>query len=117
MNNDCQDTPILTALASLITVSQALEQEITDAIIGDEEIADRASADLAQIRKKMRVVSDRVRDKLNGIVHGSGYAKFLQESIITMRNGRLLRTGERPSTAQAFPDWCTTKARPALRCS
>ena len=88
LTNDRQDTPILTALASLITVSQALEQEITDAILGDEEIADRASADLAQIRKKMRVVSDRVRDKLNGIVHGSGYAKFLQETIITMRNGR-----------------------------
>jgi DNA mismatch repair protein MutS2 len=81
-------TPILSALGSLITVNQGLEQEITSAILGDEEIADRASAELAQIRKKMRVVGDRVRDKLNSIIRGSGYAKFLQEAIITMRNGR-----------------------------
>ena len=85
---DVERTPILSALASLLTVNQGLEQEITDAILGDEEIADRASAELMQIRKKMRVVSDRVRDKLNSIVHGSGYAKYLQETIITMRNGR-----------------------------
>jgi len=85
---DDQRSPILSSLASLITTNQALEQEITDAILGDEEIADRASAELAQIRKKMRVIGDRVRDKLNSIVHGSGYAKYLQETIITMRNGR-----------------------------
>ncbi len=88
LTKDNQDTPILSSLASLITVNQALEQEITDAILGDDEIADRASAELSQIRKKMRIVGDRVREKLNGIVHGSGYAKYLQESIITMRNGR-----------------------------
>ncbi|MBN1777455.1 MAG: endonuclease MutS2 [Clostridiales bacterium] len=88
LQKDDVRTPILTSLASLITVNQALEQEITGAILGDEEIADRASAELAQIRKKMRIVSDRVRDKLNGIIRGSGYAKFLQESIITVRNGR-----------------------------
>ena len=81
-------TPILSSLASLITVNQGLEQDITSAILGDEEIADRASAELTQIRKKMRVVSDRVRDKLNSIIRGSGYAKFLQEAIITVRNGR-----------------------------
>ncbi len=81
-------SPILSALASLITINQGLEQEITNAIIGDEEIADRASAELAQIRRKMRILSDRVRDKLNSIIRGSGYSKFLQESIITMRNGR-----------------------------
>ncbi|MFH1880162.1 MAG: endonuclease MutS2 [Bacillota bacterium] len=85
---DDQRTPILSSLASLITVNQTLEQEITDAILGDEEIADRASPELAQIRRKMRVAGDRIREKLNGIAHGSGYAKYLQESIITMRNGR-----------------------------
>lgn len=81
-------SPILSALASLITINQGLEREITDAIIGDEEISDRASTELAQIRKKMRVVSDRVREKLNSMVHGSSYAKYLQETIITVRNGR-----------------------------
>ena len=88
LTKDDERTPILSSLASLLTVNQALEQEITDAILGDDEIADRASAELAQIRKKMRVVSDRVREKLNSIVHGSSYAKYLQETIITVRNGR-----------------------------
>ena len=88
LSKDDDHTPILSALASLIIVNQGLEREITDAIIGDEEIADRASAELSQIRKKMRVVGDRVRDKLNSIIRGSGYAKLLQEAIITMRNGR-----------------------------
>ena len=88
LDKDADKTPILSALASLITVDRGLEQEITDAILGEEEIADRASAELMQIRKKIRVVNDRVREKLNSVVHGSGYAKYLQESIITMRNGR-----------------------------
>ncbi|HPF88765.1 MAG TPA: endonuclease MutS2 [Candidatus Limiplasma sp.] len=88
LQKDTQRTPILSSLSSLITVNQGLEQEITDAIIGEEEIADRASAELMQIRKKIRVVNDRVREKLNSIVHGSSHAKYLQEAIITMRNGR-----------------------------
>jgi len=88
LQKDDQHTPLLSSIASLITVNQALEREITDAILGDEEIADHASAELAQIRKKMRILGDRVRDKLNSIIRGSGYAKFLQESIITVRNGR-----------------------------
>lgn len=88
LQKDEDKTPILSSLASLLTINKSLEQEITDAILSDDEIADRASAELTQIRKKMRVVNDRVREKLNSMVHGSGYAKYLQESIITMRNGR-----------------------------
>ncbi len=88
LNKDDSQTPILSSLASLMTVDHGLEQEITNAILGEDEIADRASTELSQIRKKMRVVSDRVRDKLNSIIRGSGYAKFLQEAIITVRNGR-----------------------------
>lgn len=71
-----------------IIVNKYLETKILTAIVNEEEIADQASEELAEIRRKIRAKSNSVREKLDSIIHSSHYQKFLQEAIITQRNGR-----------------------------
>ncbi len=85
---DRENTPLLTAAASRLQPLRALEQDISDAILGEDEIADQASATLADIRRHIRQVNEKIRERLNGMAHGSAYAKYLMEPIVTVRNGR-----------------------------
>ncbi len=82
------NTPILTGLAARMITYNNIESEITNAIMSEEEIADRASAELNNIRRKIRAANERMRDKLNQMIRSSSFAKNLQDSIITMRNDR-----------------------------
>ena len=82
------NTPMLTANASRLSTNRALEQAIGDAILSEEEIADRASPELFTIRRKMRACNERVRERLNGMIHSPTTQKYLQEAIITMRADR-----------------------------
>ena len=85
---DRDNTPMLTANASRLSTNRALEQAIGDAILSEEEIADRASTELFTIRRKMRACNERVRERLNGMIHSPTTQKYLQEAIITMRADR-----------------------------
>ena len=64
-----------------------LEDKITGSIVGDGELADSASPELASIRRHMRATESKVRDILQKII-SSSQAKYLQEAIITQRSGR-----------------------------
>ena len=85
---DREDTPLLTELGSRLATNRSLEEEIFDAILSEEEISDRASPELYDIRRQMRVLNDRVREKLNSIIRSSSMQKYLMDAIVTMRNGR-----------------------------
>lgn len=65
-----------------------LEEKISTSISGEDEIADGASPELANIRRQMRSAAARARDALQKIISSPGYAKALQEPIITMRQDR-----------------------------
>lgn len=65
-----------------------LEDEINKAIISPEALADTASDELYNIRRKMRSAENRVRENLQKYVTGGTYSKYLQDQIITMRDGR-----------------------------
>lgn len=73
--------------ASLCPINH-LEQKITSSIIGEDEIADSASPELATIRRQIRAASARARDALQKIISSPSNQKALQESIITTRDGR-----------------------------
>ena len=79
-------TPIDVLFHSL-RPNRFLEDKITGSIVGDGELADSASPELASIRRHMRATESRVRDILQRII-SSSQAKYLQESIITQRSGR-----------------------------
>ena len=85
---DREDTPILRQIGSLLYTNRRLEEDIFDAILSEDEISDHASGELADIRRHIRILNDRIRDKLNGLIHGSAAQKYLMDAIITMRNGR-----------------------------
>lgn len=65
-----------------------LEDSITSAIISEEEMSDKASPALSDIRRKIKITSQKARDALNKIIHSATYKKYLQDSIVTMRDGR-----------------------------
>ena len=85
---DRDSTPMLTANASRLSPFKSIEQAIGEAIISEDEIADRASTELFSIRRKMRACNERVRERLNSMIHSATTQKYLQESIITMRADR-----------------------------
>ncbi len=80
----------LKRLFTAISPNRFLEEKITSAVTGEEEIADGASPELADIRRKMRAASARARDALQKILTAPSYAKVLQEPIITQRGGRFV---------------------------
>ena len=85
---DREDTPLLTEMGSRLATNRPLEEEIFSAILSEDEISDHASTDLYNIRRHMRQINDKVRDKLNSIIRSANMQKYLQDAIITMRNGR-----------------------------
>ncbi len=87
---DRENTPALTTLASHLVTFHRLESDITSAILSEEEIADSASPALADIRRHMRQCHDKVREKLNAMIHNTTFQKYLQDPIITIRGDRFV---------------------------
>lgn len=67
--------------------NRALEDKITRSIISEDLIADEASPELADIRRKIRNVNNKIKDTLQSYV-GGARLKYLQDNLVTMRNGR-----------------------------
>ncbi len=83
-----ENTPILRAKAEGLFVARNIEKDITEAIISEDEISDRASSELMNIRRHLRGAQDRIRDKLNQMIRSAALQKALQDPIITVRNNR-----------------------------
>lgn len=83
------DTPAdsLTSSFDALEPLTGLSTEIRRCILSEEEISDDASPALRQIRRSMKLINDRIHTQLNGIVNG-GARSYLQDAVITMRNGR-----------------------------
>lgn len=77
-------------LAGLLITHRSAEEEINRCIINEDEIFDGASPALARIRRAMRLANEKVREKLNSMIRSTAYQKYLQEPIITIRNGRFV---------------------------
>ena len=74
-------------LFQALTPNKFLEETITNSIVGEDELADSASPELASIRRHMRATEAKVRDILQKLI-SSNQSKYLQESIITIRSDR-----------------------------
>ena len=85
---DRDNTPLLRAKAESLLEARNLEKDITDAILSPEEIADRASSELMNIRRHLRGAQDRIKERLNQMIHSASMQKVLQDPILTVRNGR-----------------------------
>ena len=79
---------VLDTLFRSLVPNKYLEERISAAILSEDEIADTASPELADIRRHMRVQSAKIRDSLQKVISSPAYSKFLREPIITIRQGR-----------------------------
>lgn len=82
------DTSLLQAKAYLLFNDKELEDDIDFAIISEEEMNDKASADLFAIRKKIRGINADIKQKLQSYTKNGEMSKYLQDSIVTMRGDR-----------------------------
>ena len=83
-----EQTGILSGYIAELTVQKQLEERITTSIISEEEMADGASAELANIRRRSRNSSAKIKDTLDSMIRSQHYRKVLQDPIVTVRNNR-----------------------------
>lgn len=84
--NNIFETALDEIFSRLIT-NKALEDKITRSILSEDMISDEASPELAEIRRKIRFTNNKIKETLQSFV-GGARLKYLQENIVTMRNGR-----------------------------
>ena len=65
-----------------------LEEKIGFTVVSEDEVSDTASPTLADIRRKIRNSQAKVKEQLDRLIHSNTYSKYLQEPIVTMRDGR-----------------------------
>ena len=85
-----EDCPLLGNLAQWLQAHRSIEEEIGRCIAGEEEISDGASPALLRIRRSMRIANDRVRERLGNMIRSATFQKYLQEPLVTIRNGRFV---------------------------
>lgn len=84
------DKPFETSLDVIfnrLMPNRTLEDRITRSILSEDLIADEASPALADIRRKIRNANNKIKDTLQTYI-GGVRNKYLQENLVTMRNGR-----------------------------
>ncbi len=84
------DFPHLQNLFQDLYTNKGITKKISNIIIDEKTIDDKASAELSSIRRKKRNLEVSIKDKLNSFIHKPSYSKYIQESIITIRNDRFV---------------------------
>ncbi len=82
------NNPIIENLVEKLSTFKHIEDEINNAIINENEISDNASSTLKSIRRQIVIKNDSVKDKLSSIIGSQSNKKYLQDSLVTMREGR-----------------------------
>ncbi len=82
--------PILSRLFFDLYTNKSITDKILACIIDETTIDDKASKSLQSIRRQKRKLEQDIRAKLNDMIHSSSYSKYIQESIITIRNERFV---------------------------
>lgn len=88
LKGDIPEIPIICSVGELIAVHRNLADEIDRCIISEDEMADNASPELRSIRRTIIRQNEALKAKMNHILNSSDNRTILQDSIVTMRNGR-----------------------------
>lgn len=88
LKGDVPELPIIFSISELIAVHRSLADEIDRCIISEDEMADNASSELRNIRRSITRQNEALKSKMNHIISSSDNKTILQDSIVTMRNGR-----------------------------
>lgn len=85
---DSEEETVLDSRFDRLYPNRYLEDRINSAILSEEEMADTASPTLYDLRRKKRQANAKVRETLQRMTSSSAYSKYLQEAIVTQRDGR-----------------------------
>ncbi|RQD70087.1 MAG: endonuclease MutS2 [Tindallia sp. MSAO_Bac2] len=87
---DKDQTPIFKSKSYLLESHKNLEEKLENCILSENELSDHASPDLRQIRRKIQQKNEGIRSRLNGFIQSAKNQKYLQDAIITIRQGRFV---------------------------
>ncbi len=87
-DHDVSCFPFCETYFSKLYHNPSIIKSVEHAIIDENTISDAASSKLSSLRKEMKKIEDEIKEKLNHFLHSSSYSKYIQESIITIRNNR-----------------------------
>lgn len=87
---DMSTYPILNNLFNALYSNKSIIDKITSCILDENTIDDNASSKLKSIRKNQKKLEQDIKNKLNNMIHSSKYSKYVQESIVTIRNDRFV---------------------------
>ncbi|MBK5253452.1 MAG: endonuclease MutS2 [Peptostreptococcaceae bacterium] len=88
LKNDLPELKIIDGIVELIVPLPNLDKDIDRCIISEDEMADNASPELRNIRRAILRKNDAIRVKLNQMINSSSTKTYLQDSLITLRDGR-----------------------------
>lgn len=88
LKTDIPRLKIIHGLSDVLMTFPNLANELDRAIISEDEMADSASNELRNIRREIQKSNDAIRNKINGIINSQTNRTYLQDAIVTMRDGR-----------------------------
>lgn len=88
LSSDVPEIPMISEINSLIAPNTKLESEINRCILSEDEMADNASPELNKIRREIRNKNESIRRKIDSYTSAGNNNSYLQDSIVTLRNGR-----------------------------
>lgn len=87
--SQCEENlPILSEIFENLYSNPSVEESVYHAIDTIDHISDHASSELLKIRTQIKNEEAKIQEKLNSIIRGNSYSKYLQENIVTLRNDR-----------------------------
>lgn len=89
-NEDGTKYPLLGTMASELTAIKDIEELIEKSIVNEEEVSDNASPELRRIRRAIENAHASIRKKLDQIIHSHDNQKYLQDTLVTIRQDRFV---------------------------
>lgn len=88
LKSDLPPLPVIDGIREVIATFPRLAENIDRCILSEDEMADSASAELKNIRRSIARQNDAIRNRLNNILNSADNRTYLQDSIVTIRDGR-----------------------------
>ncbi len=88
LKSDLPELPIIRGLSDLLVAPKDLSEEIDRCILSEDEMSDNASNELRNIRRSISRQNEAIRTKMNQILNSADNKVYLQDAIVTMRQGR-----------------------------
>lgn len=90
VKGDMPPIPIIMSMVELLELAKDLEDDIDRCIVTEDEMADNASPTLKSIRRSLLRQKESIKAKMNQIISSKNNQTYLQDAIVTMRDGRFV---------------------------